>query len=93
MPSPTLQCSSQALSTRLASLARPLTHAPLLPLPPTPLPTTRSLPHLELVRVPGDQYVHIHLALQHRQCILVPPRHHLVAVAEPDAEVGKVQHL
>lgn len=48
---------------------------------------------LELVRVPGDEDVHVELPLQQRQAGHVPPRDHLVAVDQADLELPHRDHL
>ena len=41
----------------------------------------------------GALTVHVQLARQQRQRVQVTPRHHLVAVAQPEAELANGQHL
>lgn len=48
---------------------------------------------LELVRVPGDEDVHVQLSLQQRQAGHVAPGDHLVAVDEADLKLAHRHHL
>ena len=48
---------------------------------------------VELVRMASDQDVNVELTLHQLQCVLVVPRHNLMAMTQPYSELAHGDHL